>query len=145
MGGLKSPSLAHCRRCRQSHPTRDGWIEIGIMDWCEGIEFRPIPHGMGGLKFGSARVKCEHCPSHPTRDGWIEIGYILLTLTSTVTSPIPHGMGGLKLSDARRRNHGAESPIPHGMGGLKYHCRKRVLIHDSSHPTRDGWIEIPVA
>ena len=34
-------------------------------------------------------------------------------------------------------------PIPHGMGGLKYLLPSLIGTPPPSHPTRDGWIEIP--
>ena len=72
MGGLKSNINNLFLYGIQSHPTRDGWIEILacvkllIFSW-----------------------------SHPTRDGWIEITKTI-SLTQLTQSPIPHGMGGLK-------------------------------------------------
>ena len=56
----------------KSHPTRDGWIEIGPV-W----QVHPVHK------------------SHPTRDGWIEI-LIDLAVLDQGAGPIPHGMGGLK-------------------------------------------------
>ncbi len=81
--------------CNESHPTRDGWIEMQITR--SGWTFKPcpIPHGMGGLKFGSTRVKRQYGPG-----------------------PIPHGMGGLKYIIDENGDI-VKSPIPHGMGGLK--------------------------
>ena len=35
----------------QSHPTRDGWIEIPVRFLSLRRFVGPIPHGMGGLKF----------------------------------------------------------------------------------------------
>ena len=56
----------------ESHPTRDGWIEIRdhlsdvFKDDC------PIPHGMGGLK------SCDFMPAQrvrnlvPSHTGWVD-------------------------------------------------------------------------
>ncbi len=50
MGGLKLPTRQEAVAGYQSHPTRDGWIEIAY-----------------------DRTRVYSVGSHPTRDGWIEI------------------------------------------------------------------------
>ena len=80
--------------------------------------------------------------SHPTRDGWIEI-CIITHHPALMTCPIPHGMGGLKLFSISYYCPRCSRPIPHGMGGLKFSVAKVFLRQLTSHPTRDGWIEMP--
>ena len=75
MGGLKFFSDPAQSLPAQSHPTRDGWIEIHILKGAGGIGVSPIPHGMGGLKSSAPLRSSARIASHPTRDGWIEIGY----------------------------------------------------------------------
>ena len=80
---------------------------------------RPTPHGVGGLKF------------------------VQVVPQDQQGGPTPHGVGGLKfvVVDLRPEQAG---PTPHGVGGLKYQQRQRQQGQRQSHPSRGGWIEIPI-
>lgn len=51
-----------------SHPTRGEWIEIWNNLWRKLIARCPIPHGMGGLKFGISERDKKLVASHLMRD-----------------------------------------------------------------------------
>lgn len=51
-----------------SHPTRDGWIEITADLSSAAASSSPIPHEMGGLKFGVRKRDEKLVASHLTRD-----------------------------------------------------------------------------
>ena len=79
--------------------------------------WRPSPHGEGGLK-----SLCD--APHPTRPG-----------------PSPHGEGGLKFAGGGVHPLDVR-PSPHGEGGLKFRCTVASGTMARSLPTRGGWIEI---
>ena len=129
-------------RSDTSHPSRGGWIEIGLMamrclrNWC------PTPRGVGGLKCGLCGFDQNPAQSHPSRGGWIEIA-----TTSTAPKPpripTPLGVGGLKCrnADSIREGH---RPTPRGVGGLKSSENGKLYTSGLSHPSRGGWIEIRI-
>ena len=71
-----------------SHPTRGGWIEIGMVD-----------------------KLMRDCWSHPTRGGWIEIQRSGM-VDKLMRGPTPHGVGGLKWALATHCNNVMAVP-PH--------------------------------
>ena len=59
---------------RESHPSRDVWIEMG--DQRPQRSAGPlghIPHGMCGLKWSPLPERTDPASSHPSRDVWIEM------------------------------------------------------------------------
>ena len=99
-----------------SHPTRGGWIEIGLIGSKGAGIGSPTPHGVGGLKWVICFFVEHDWMSHPTRGGWIEMSANLPML------PIQIG------------------PTPHGVGGLKFPCISLMSIR-LVVPPHTGWVD----
>ena len=75
-----------CTGSGESHPARGGWIEMTDTDYPD-MEFRPTPHGVGGLKYQDSPSPHQTKPSHPARGGWIEIWATVKRILPGVVPP----------------------------------------------------------